>query len=465
MADLTQQQPAAVPLGRRPALGLAGMCLGTALIVMEANVVNVAVPTIRADLHAGPATGLWIVDAYTLVFAVLLLSAGRLGDRIGARRAYLIGLGVFAVASLVCAVTASAALLVAARAAQGVGAALLAPAPLTLITRAYTDAAARARAVAVWVSAGGIGFMVGPLLSGVLVDTLGWRSVFLLNVPVTLLTARLLLGHVEETTRHRVGFDPAGQALAVVSLGAVVWGLVGSALYGWASPLVIVALTGGAVVFGAFLAVQSHGAHTGRQVLVPPSVLRARPVLAGLLGGAVYNFTLYGMLIVCTFDFQRLRHYTPLTTGLAFLPLTVVATVTSAFVGGRFVHRYGPRAAIGVGMVVCALGLAVLGAGAVASPYPVVAGGLAVFAFGQSLVAPAQTLAVMSYLPDEHRNMGSSALNTARQTGGVIGVALLGALVAGGLRTGTPVALWVAAAACLTAAAGAGRLLAGRGHG
>ncbi|TCO54340.1 MFS transporter [Actinocrispum wychmicini] len=443
------------------ALGLAGMCLGTALIVMEANVVNVAVPAIRSDFRAGAATALWAVDAYTLVFAALLLSAGLLGDRIGARRAYLIGLVIFAVASLVAGLAPSAGVLISARAAQGVGAALLAPAPLTLITRTYTDPAAWAKAVAVWVSVGGIGFMVGPLLSGALVDTAGWRSVFLLNLPVVALTCWLLLGYVPETTRRRTGFDPRGQVLAAAGLAAVVSGLVESTLDGWVSWPVLGPLVGGAAVLVIFVVSQHRGARAGRQVLLPPSILAARPVLAGLLAGAAYNFTLYGTLIVYTFDFQELRHLSPLATGAAFLPLTVVATITSALVGGRVTHRYGPRAGIGVGMLCCAAGLAILAFGTTSVPYAAIAVGLAVFAFGQNLVAPAQALVVMSFAPDEHRNMGSSALNTARQTGGAVGVALLGAIAAGHRTSGTPIAMCLAIAVCLLAATAAVKLIPG----
>lgn len=436
----------------RRAVGLAGMCLGTALIVMEANVVNVAVPTIRADLRADPATGLWVVDAYTLVFAALLLSAGRLGDRIGARRCYLLGLAVFAVASLVCAAASTPGTLVAARALQGVGAALVAPAPLALITRAYTEAAARARAVGIWVAVGGVGFMVGPLVSGVLVDNLGWRSIFGLNLPVAALIAGLLWFAVDETPSRRVSFDPAGQLLAVLGLGAVVWGLVESSVAGWAAVRVVVALVVGVVVLMCFAASQFAGGRQNRQVLLPRSIATSPRVLAGLFGGAVYNFTLYGMLFVYTFVFQQLRHYSPTRTGLAILPLTLVATVTSAAVGGRFSARFGPRAGLAVGMAVCSVGLVVLCAGATSVPYVLVAVGFAIFAVGQNLAAPAQTLAVMTFAPDEHKFMASSALHTARQTGGVVGVALLGSLTAGHLTTGTPVALAVAALTCLLAA-------------
>jgi len=214
---------------------------------------------------------------------------------------------------------------------------------------------------------------------------------------------------------------------------------------------VLAALTGGLAVLALLVATQLRRGRVDPDVLLPPSILRARPVLAGLLGGFAYNFALYGMLLVYTFDLQSLRHYSALRTGLALLPLTVAAAGT-ILLGGRFVARRGPRPGLAVGMGLAAVGLAVLTVGAGDVPYLVVAAGFTVFATGLSFAAPAQTLAVMTFAPDEHRNVASSALNAARQTGGVIGVALLGALAANDLVTGTPRAMAVAVATCLLAA-------------
>jgi DHA2 family methylenomycin A resistance protein-like MFS transporter len=440
---------------RRRAIGLFGLCLGTALIVMEANVVNVAVPVIRTRLHADAAAGLWMVDAYTLVFAALLLSAGRVGDRIGARRSYLTGLAVFGAASVLCSLAGQAALLIPARALQGVGAALLAPAPLTLITRMYAEPAERARAVGSWVAVGGIGFMIGPLLSGLLLETLGWRSIFLLNVPVALITGWLVREYTEEAPVRPASFDLAGQLLAVGGLTGVVYGLVSSSLTGWGSASVLAPAGGGLIVLAVFVATQRARGRRGREVLLPPGILAARPVLSGLFSGAVYNFTLYGMLLVYTFYFQDTRHYSAARTGLAFLPLTLTAIAASSFIGGRFAARRGPRSGVLAGTTLSAVGLAILAEGALPAPYLVIAAGFVVFSVGMGFTAPAQTLAVMSFTPDEHRNMASSALNSARQVGGVTGVALLGALSAAHPATGLPVAMLIAVAACLAAAANA----------
>jgi DHA2 family methylenomycin A resistance protein-like MFS transporter len=440
----------------RCGLALAGLCMGTALIVMEANVVNVAVPTIRAQLNASPAACLWAVDAYTLELAALLLPAGRLGDRIGARRAALIGLAVFGIASIACSAAPNAVLLTAARTLQGAGAALLAPAPLTLITRMYADAAARVRAVATWGTASGVGFATGPVLGGLLASTLGWRSIFALNIPVVVVTAWLIARHAREVPRQPVSLDAWGQILAVTGLMAVVWSLIQSSLTGWGSPVIIAVLAGGLAMLACLAASQRYRARRGHEVLLPLPVLTSRPVLAGLLGGAVYNFTLYGMLFVYSLDFQDLRHYSPLHSGLAFLPLALVRPATPKLLGGRqFIARHGPRMSLAAGMSLSAAGLAVLAVAGPAAPYAVIAAGLIIFGAGAGMCLPSQTLAVMAFTPDEHKNMGSSALNTARQAGGVTGVALFGTLATSHPVAGTAIAMTIAMSACLLAAAAA----------
>ncbi|MDF5751146.1 MFS transporter [Spongiactinospora sp. TRM90649] len=458
--DAAQEQtsPPASAIDRT--LGLTGLCLGTALIIMEANVTNVAIPAIRTDFHAGPAEGLWAIDAYTLVFAALLLSAGRLGDRIGARRGYLTGLGVFTAASIACSLAPDPGMLVLGRACQGLGAALLAPAPLTLISRMFTATAERTRAISIWVSVGGIGFMIGPFIGGLLLDTFGWRSIFLLNVPVAAATGWLVVRYVAEVPLQRVSFDIRGQAIAITGLTATVWALVESSVAGWLDPAVLTALVGGIAALLVFIAAQFSWARGGREVLLPPALIAERPVLAGLLAGATYNFSLYGMLIVYTFNFQQVRGYSGLQAGLAFLPLTVAATLASAFLGARFITAFGPRTSLATGMTLSAIGLGFL---TVASaPYPLIAAGLCVFSTGMGLSAPSQTLVVMTFAPDRFQNMGSSALNTARQTGGAIGVALLGAIVTADPARGTLAAITIAIVTCLITATAALRLIPGR---
>lgn len=451
--------PAAAAETRGRTIGLFGLCLGTALIVMEANVMNVALPVIRTRMQADAAVGLWVVDVYTLVLAVLLLTCGRIGDRVGARRSYLIGLGIFGAASVLCTVAGTADQLIAFRALQGLGAALLVPAPLALIAHMYTEPAARAKAVSAWVSVGGIGFTVGPLLSGLLVDSLGWRSIFLLNVPVVVITAALVHRHIEEAPTTSASFDPAGQLLAVLGLAAIVYGLVETSLYSWGSSHVLGPLLVGAAVLAFFVLVQRRRGGAGHEVLLPPALLSARPVLAGLFSGAVYNFTLYGMLLVYTFVFQTTRQYSAMRTGLAFLPLTLTAITVSMLGAAGFITRRGPRAGLCTGMSLSAAGLATLALLSQHAPYLVLAAGFVTFALGLGYSSVAQTLAVMSFSGAENRNAASSSLNAARQTGGVVGVALLGAVYSANHSAGRQVASALAALACLAAVAVAWRNL------
>jgi MFS transporter, DHA2 family, methylenomycin A resistance protein len=454
------------PAERRRMLGTLGLSAGTALVIMEANVVNVAIPSMRRELHAGAALGLWLIDVYTLVLASLLLSAGRVGDRIGARRSYLVGLSVFAGASLLCSVAGSAVGLVVARAVQGLGAALLVPAPLSLLTRMYTEPRDRAKAIALWVSIGGIGFSLGPLLGGALLAGFGWRSIFLVNIPAALVTGVLVARFVDETPRRAVTLDWRGQLVAVTGLGAVVFALIESSLTGWTSTEVVVPLTIGALALVAFVSTQRLIGRDDADVLLPPAILDSRPVRAGLFGGFAYNFALYGTLFVYTYDFQSGRHYSPLITGLAFLPLTLAATAASMVLANRFINRFGPRVGLATGMSTSAVGLLWLTAGATHLPFAALAfPGFVTFAVGMGLSAPSQTLSVMTYAPDAHKNMASSTLNAARQTGGVVGVALLGTLNSGDIATGTPIAMAVAATICLLAATMGWRLVPQRADG
>jgi MFS transporter, DHA2 family, methylenomycin A resistance protein len=248
----------------RQRLGLAGLCLGTALIIMEANELNVAIPSIRHALHASPVAALWIIDAYTVVLAGLLLSAGRLSDSIGARRGYLLGLTVFSIASVLCSAATTSTELIAARTVQGVGAALLIPAPLALISTMFSDLTARAKAVALWVTVGAIGFAAGPIVGGLLVNTLGWRSIFVLNIPIAAMIGVVVHLTVGEASRSALPFDYVGQILALVGVSAVVFACVESSVMAWTSPFVLLPGVAAALILGLFVIDQRRRGPRGR---------------------------------------------------------------------------------------------------------------------------------------------------------------------------------------------------------
>lgn len=408
--------------------GLAGLCIGAALVVLDANVLNVAVPTIRTSLGGTATTLLWVIDAYTLTFAVLLLSSGALGDRLGSRRVFLAGLTLFAVASLACSLAPNPALLIAGRGLQGVGAALLAPPSLALIAQLYPSSKERARAVGIWAGVSGIGFAAGPVLGGMLVAVAGWRSVFVLNPPVAALAMWLVVRHVPRSVPRGERFDPLGQVLAASGVGLVVAALVESSTMGWDAAVLTIVATG-VVLLGAFWGVEHRLERRGRHPMLAPSLLSGAPMRASLSAAAIYNFGLYGMLIVFSVVLQQQRHYSALEAGLAFLPLTIVGAATSAFLAGRLVARHGPRTVLSSGMALSAVGSVILASFGAHSPYWHAAAGFVVFGAGTGLSAPAMTTAVLSAAGVARASRASGALNAARQLGGAVGVALLGSLV------------------------------------
>ncbi|MEG8182636.1 MFS transporter [Nocardia terpenica] len=442
--------------------GLAGLCIGAMLIVLDANVLSVAVPTIRTALGGSADTALWVLDAYTVVLAALLLSAGSLSDRYGSRRIFVWGLSVFGVASVLCSVSMTAGELVAARALQGLGATLLAPGSLSLIRHMYRTPEERARTVGLWAGVSGVGFASGPVLGGLLVDSLGWRSIFLLNVPVVAVAVVLVVRYVPETPRQPRPFDLSGQILAVVGLTCLVVGLIESNRYGWGSPVIVATLIGGILLLALFTVAQFARERSDRPVLLPLSVLHPHPVRAGLIAGFVYNFGLYGMIYVYSFDLQQLRGYSAAATGLAFLPLTLAGALTSAFVAGRSTARFGARPVLGIGMLLSAIGAVLLMFGANHAPYLLVAVAFVFFSLGTGLSAPAMTTTVLNHVSPERSGLASGLLNAARQIGGAVGVALLGALTAGHLSTRTPAAMALVAAAFLLVTAITARMIPGR---
>ena len=278
--------------GRHAVAALAAPVVGFFVITLDATIVNVALPTIRDELGGGM-TGLqWVVDGYTLMFAALLLSAGALSDRIGARRAFGTGVAVFVAASAACGLAPGLGILVAARFVQGAGAAVVMPTTLALIREAYDDQARRARAVAVWASGGAAAAAAGPLAGGVLSE-LSWRLIFFINVPVGVVTL-LLVARTRPSPHRRVPFDRAGQLAAVAGMGGLTYGVIEAGAEGFTAPRVIVALTVAALGLTGFLAVEARSAHP----MVPLEMFRDRTMVIAVTVGFTFMVGFYGMPFV-----------------------------------------------------------------------------------------------------------------------------------------------------------------------
>ncbi|EWM13520.1 MFS transporter [Kutzneria sp. 744] len=401
--------------GRWP---LVSLCLGFFMIPLDATVVATALPAIGRDLDASASGLQWVLDGYTLVFACLLLSAGSLGDRLGARRVYLCGLGLFVLASAICGLAPSLWVLNAARLVQGLAAALVLPTSLALINASYQDRAARARAIGVWGGMGGIAAGLGPVLGGVLTGWIGWPVIFFLNVPVGVAAIVLTLRHVvAPRPQERVGLDFSGQVLSILAVGGLAFGLIEGALWAYA-----VAVVGGI----GFVVMESRRLHP----MLPLSLFRSREFTGSVLVGAAINTGFYGELFLLSLYFQHIRAFTPLLAGLALLPQPGIASLASSL-AGRHTARFGPRPVMLIGLLTGALGLFAMVFAGTATPYWLLILPLLAIGFGTAYTMPAATAATIEAAPAGMAGTASGALNSSRQVGSTLGVAIFGALVTG----------------------------------
>ncbi|WP_028925860.1 MFS transporter [Pseudonocardia acaciae] len=410
-------------LGRQR-LALVALCLGFFVVLLDATVVNVALEAIRADVGGTLGDQQWIVDSYTLVLAAGMLGAGSAGDRFGPRRVYLVGLLVFALASVGCALAPGIGALVVARAVQGAGAAALLPCSLALIVRQFPHPMQRAHALGVWGGVSGIGLASGPALGALLLATVGWRAIFLLNVPVCAVAAVLLWAFVTEGDRRAVGrFDLAGLVLGTASLGCLTAGLIelGQRAAG-AVPLLV--LSGGCLLFGLFVLVEAR--HPAP--MVPVGMFRRPAFSPAVTVGFLFNFCLYGALLCVSLVFQAYLRLPAFQAGLLVLPMTVTVAVGAAL-SGRLTARYGPRRPMMLGYCCGVAGSVVTAVGGTAGSLPVMVAGATLLGFC-SFAMPAMTSVVMAAADPERPALASGVLNSARQTGGALGVAALGALLA-----------------------------------
>jgi DHA2 family methylenomycin A resistance protein-like MFS transporter len=418
---------------------LATVSVAFVVTQLDVTIVNIALPSIGAQLHAPVAVLQWIVDAYTLAFAVLMLSAGVLGDRFGARRLFVVGLALFAVASLACGLAPNAAALVAARAAQGVSAAAMLPNSLALLNRACShDPGLRARAVGLWTASGSISIAAGPVFGGLLIAAWGWRSIFLVNVPLCLIgliaSFAWMPKHEQAATAQAhqpIGVDLPGQSIAIVALTAFTGAVIEMRPLGAGHPLIVGALAASAVAAIAFTAIEAKS----RAPMVPLTLLRDATFSASVLFGVCVNMAYYGIVFVLSLYLQRVRGDTPLQAGLAFLPLTG-GFLVSNIISGWVVARYGPRRPMWIGAAIGAVGYGLLYMAQGDTPMPMLLVPFALIPAGMGLAVPAMTTAVLASVEHKRAGTASAILNTARQAGGAVGVAAFGALANAGALAG-----------------------------
>jgi DHA2 family methylenomycin A resistance protein-like MFS transporter len=385
----------------------------------------VAVRQIGDSLGGGTAGLQWVVGAYTLTFAATILTAGAFGDRFGARRMYCLGFGVFLVASVACGAAPGLAVLVGARAVQGVGAALLGACSLALLNHAFHEPHRRAHAVALWAAGASAALSAGPVVGGLLIAAGGWRTIFFINVPIGLVALALTRRYATETPYGDHRIDVAGQVAAIVGMTALAGALIEGGPLGFGDPWIVAAFLGAAVALAGFVAIEARV----RQPMLPLALFRHRPFAAPALLGFVINIAFYGLIFVLSLYFQRVQGASALRTGLLFVPMTAAVLVTNV-ISGRVAAAVGARLAILAGLAAAAAGCAGLLVVGPSTPFGELVGQLILLGGGLGLVVPPMTSALMGAVDRSRSGVASGTLSTTRQSGSVLGVAIFGSLIA-----------------------------------
>jgi MFS transporter, DHA2 family, methylenomycin A resistance protein len=426
------------------------MSLGYAVVQLDITVVNTSLSSIGISLHGGVSELQWVVTAYTIAFAALILTAGALGDRFGAKKIFMAGFAVFTVASLACALASSSTILIVARAVQGAGAAILVPNSLALLNHAYPDEKERGRAVGVWAAGASLALTAGPLAGGGLIALVGWRSIFLINLPIGLAGLWLTWRWTAETapSPHRE-LDLLGQGAAIGALGCLAAAIIEGGVSGWSDDWVLGGFAAAATLGGIFLFQERRT----RQPMVPLVLFEHRLFSLMSVVGVLVNAPFYGLIFVLSLYFQQVNGFSPLATGSAFLPM-MGAVFFANLLAARVAQRLGALAAIAAGASIVAAGcIALIGIDRGTS-YWAISAQLVALGAGLGLLVPPLTSTLLGSVEKMHSGVAAGVLNAARQTGSVLGVALFGSLVgqANGFIPGIREALIVSAALLISAA-------------
>ena len=402
------------------------LCLSLLLIVLDNSIVNVALPTLQRELTASTSQLQWVVDAYTLVFAGLLLTAGSLGDKFGRKGALQFGLTVMGLGALASSFATSADQLVLTRAFMGVGAAFIMPATLSILTNAFINPRERARAIAVWAGFAGAGAALGPLTGGLLLEHFYWGAIFLVNVPV-IVTALVAGAFVLPTSRdeHAPRLDVPGALLSIAGLVTLVWAIIEAGAEGFTDSAVLQGFFVAAVFLTAFMIREWRTDHP----MLDVNFFR-RPRFSGASAAvALTFFAMFGALFLLTQYLQLVLGYDPLQTGVRLLPMAITMMIVAPN-SARLVERFGTKVVVGTGLLITSTGLLLCTSLTPDSGYAPVALRLVWFAVGMGLTMAPATESIMGSLPRAKAGVGSAVNDTTRQVGGALGVAVLGSILA-----------------------------------
>jgi EmrB/QacA subfamily drug resistance transporter len=400
-------------------------CLSLFIVGLDITVVNVALPAIGQELHAGISGLQWAVGAYTMVMASLLMFSGSMADRLGRRRTFVTGIAVFSLASVLCSVAPSVGFLVAFRALQAVGASMMNPVAMAIITNTFTDPRERAQAVGVWGAVFGISMALGPIVGGALVSAAGWRAIFLINLPIGLAAILLTLRFAPESRAPRPRrFDPVGQALVIVLFATLTYGVIEAPSRGWSSAPILGALSAAGVALVALLRYEPRR----EEPLVDLRFFRSRP-FASAIAISVAAFSAFGgFLFLNTLYLQEVRGLSPVQAGLATVPMALMTVVASPL-SGRMVGRRGPRLPLAISGVCSVAACAMLTGIEPGTPYAWLLAAYVLFGLGFGFVNAPITNAAVSGMPRAQAGVAAAIATTSRQLGQTLGVAVVGAIV------------------------------------
>jgi len=421
MAESLEPQP-----DRRRWLILAVLCLSIFVIVIDGTIVNVALPTLVRTLHATDSDLQWIVDAYTLVFAGLLLGGGSLGDRWGRKKALTAGMLWFGATSILAAFSQSPGQLIAARAAMGLGAALIFPATLAILTNVFTIPTERAKAIGVWAAVSGLSVALGPVTGGWLLEHYWWGSVFLVNIPIVVVA--LVAGWFivpDSRDPHAQSMDWPGLVLSIAGVTALVWSVIEAPGSGWTSPKILTGFAAAVVLLGAFAAWELRSRHP----MLDVRIFANRRFSAASLAVTVAFFALYGFVFMVTQYFQFVRGYSTFGAGLRTVPFAVAAGVASPL-APKLAQRFGTKLIVAWGLISMGIGFFISSTAGLSTPYWVLVVAMGFMGSGLGFVSAPATESIMGSLPLDRAGVGSAVNDTTRELGGTLGVAVAGSLLA-----------------------------------
>lgn len=418
--------PASAPRVRRPAVVLAVLCLAVFAVNVDTTIVNVALPALVRELGATTRQLQWVVDAYLLVFAALVLAGGSLSDRLGRRAVLVAGLTVFGLGNAVAAACTTPGQLIAVRAVTGIGAAAVFPTTLSIITQVYRDRAARARAIGVWCATTGLAVAFGPITGGALLQRYWWGSTFLVKAPVALLAIVLVLALVPESRDPAAPrLDLPGLVLSALGLGALVYTIIEAPTRGWTSPLTLAGFAAAAVLFVLFA---RHELRTAEPML-DLALFTDRRFTAASLAVTVSFFALYGFIFLITQYFQFLRGYGPLETGLRILPVATCVALGSV-AGTLLVVRLGNKLVVTTGLLSLTVAYAWVSTASGATSYREIVGQMVFLGLGMGLTSAPATESIMGAVSTDKAGVGSAVNDATREIGGTLGVAVIGSVFA-----------------------------------